>query len=383
MKKVVVLGSTGSIGRQTLDVIRQQPDQFEVVGISGKANLDLLREQCSEFHPEYVAGPDAPCCDFGTARFLQGNEGVEELACLKEADIVVNGISGFSALVPLISSLKAGKTVALANKESIVCGKKLIDQLILDYHGSIIPVDSEQSALFQCMLGKNDGDIRKLILTASGGKFWKRELDDLNGITVEEASENPNWSMGLKITIDSSTLFNKGLEVIEASYLFDVPAEKIEVIIHPQSIIHSMVEYKDGSVFANMSVPDMRIPIQFAMTYPDRAACPAKFLNFADLEQLSFYKASKDRFPALRMAYDALSTGKSAPIVYNAANEEAVKSFIKKEIRFTEIYEVVEETLEKSVFSEYDSVGSILEKDAAARDTACSIIERIRNRKQK
>ena len=271
-KKVTILGSTGSIGRQTLEVIAASNGEYEVLGISGDRNTALLAEQALRFRPRYVAAKTAMEPDGlpqGT-ELLCGSEGVCELAGAAEADIVVNGISGFAALRPLLAALKAGKRVALANKESVVCGKQLVDAALKANGGEIMPVDSEQSALFQCMNGGERREIRKLLLTASGGRFWNRPFAALAEITLEEALSHPTWNMGQKITIDSATLFNKGLEVIETSYLFDIPGERIEVLIHPQSVVHSLVEFCDGTVIGNLSVPDMRLPIQYALTYPSR-----------------------------------------------------------------------------------------------------------------
>ena len=284
-KKVTILGSTGSIGRQTLEVIAASNGEYEVLGISGDRNTALLAEQALRFRPRYVAAKTAMEPDGlpqGT-ELLCGSEGVCELAGAAEADIVVNGISGFAALRPLLAALKAGKRVALANKESVVCGKQLVDAALKANGGEIMPVDSEQSALFQCMNGGERREIRKLLLTASGGRFWNRPFAALAEITLEEALSHPTWNMGQKITIDSATLFNKGLEVIEASYLFDIPGERIEVLIHPQSVVHSLVEFCDGTVIGNLSVPDMRLPIQYALTYPERKPSPCRRLSLADV----------------------------------------------------------------------------------------------------
>lgn len=377
MKNVVVLGSTGSIGTQALEVIKSHPEQFRLLGISGKRRTELLAEQIRSFRPSYVAGPEAFPEEFllnGACRFLPGEEGTCLLASLEEADIVVNGISGFSALAPLSESLKKGKTVALANKESIVCGKPLIRELLDAYGGTILPVDSEQSAIFQCMNGEKKEQIRRLILTASGGRFFRCTWDELKKVTVEQALSHPTWSMGSKITIDSSTLFNKGLEIMEAAYLFDIPGERIDVLIHPQSIVHSMVEYEDGTVFADMSTPDMRLPIQYAMTYPDRIPSLCRTLDLAGIAGLTFFRADPARYPAIRMAYECLRRGGGYPTAYNAANEAAVAAFVQGRILFTDIYDTVDAVLQREIPRPEPDLKSICECDRVAREFAESFI---------
>lgn len=373
MKNVVVLGSTGSIGTQALEVIESHPDQFRLLGISGKHRTDLLAKQIDAFRPLYVAGPGAFPEEYlqnGACRFLPGEEGICSLASMEEADIVVNGISGFSALMPLSESLKKGKTVALANKESIVCGRPLIGDLLARYGGTILPVDSEQSAIFQCMNGEKREQIRRLILTASGGRFFRCTREELKNVTVSQALSHPTWSMGSKITIDSSTLFNKGLEIMEAAYLFDFPCERIDVLIHPQSIVHSMVEYVDGTVFANMSNPDMRLPIQYAMTYPDRIPSVCRTLDLAGIMELTFFRADPERYPAIRMAYECLKRGGGYPIAYNAANEVAVEAFVNGRILFTDIYDTVEDVLSREIPRPEADLASICDCDRVARKYA-------------
>lgn len=373
MKNVVVLGSTGSIGTQALEVIESHPDQFRLLGISGKHRTDLLAKQIDAFRPLYVAGPGAFPEEYllnGACRFLPGEEGICSLASMEEADIVVNGISGFSALMPLSESLKKGKTVALANKESIVCGRPLIGDLLARYGGTILPVDSEQSAIFQCMNGEKREQIRRLILTASGGRFFRCTSEELKNVTVSQALSHPTWSMGSKITIDSSTLFNKGLEIMEAAYLFDFPGEQIDVLIHPQSIVHSMVEYVDGTVFANMSNPDMRLPIQYAMTYPDRIPSVCRTLDLAGIIELTFFRADPERYPAIRMAYECLKRGGGYPIAYNAANEVAVEAFVNGRILFTNIYDTVEDVLSREIPCPEGDLASICDCDRVARKYA-------------
>lgn len=366
---VTVLGSTGSIGRQALDVVRARSDRFLLFGISANENIGLLIEQAHRWKPRYVAcrHPLSPA-DFpeGTV-VLSGESALAELASLDEPSLVVNGISGLAALEPLLCALKAGKRVALANKESIVCGHLLVEEALRDFGGELIPVDSEQSAIFQCLCCGRGGEIVRLWLTASGGPFWQLSDEELSHVTVRDALRHPTWNMGAKITIDSATLFNKGLEVIEASYLFHVPAECIDVLIHPQSIVHSMVEFADRSVMANLSCPDMRLPIQYAMTYPERVPSPCERLSLAEVGQLTFHAVDRARFAGLRLAYEALFSGGTMPAVYNAANEAAVELFMEERIAFTDIPHFVEDAMLRHDVRPARLMQDILEADEQAR----------------
>lgn len=366
---VTVLGSTGSIGRQALDVVRARSDRFLLFGISANENIGLLVEQAHRWKPRYVAcrHPLSPA-DFpeGTV-VLSGESALAELASLDEPSLVVNGISGLAALEPLLCALKAGKRVALANKESIVCGHLLVEEALRDFGGELIPVDSEQSAIFQCLSCGRGGEIARLWLTASGGPFWQLSDEELSHVTVRDALRHPTWNMGAKITIDSATLFNKGLEVIEASYLFHVPAECIDVLIHPQSIVHSMVEFADRSVMANLSCPDMRLPIQYAMTYPERVPSPCERLSLAEVGQLTFHAVDRARFAGLRLAYEALFSGGTMPAVYNAANEAAVELFMEERIAFTDIPHFVEDAMLRHDVRPARLMQDILEADEQAR----------------
>lgn len=366
---VTVLGSTGSIGRQALDVVRARSDRFLLFGISANENIGLLIEQAHRWKPRYVAcrHPLSPA-DFpeGTV-VLSGESALAELASLDEPSLVVNGISGLAALEPLLCALKAGKRVALANKESIVCGHLLVEEALRDFGGELIPVDSEQSAIFQCLCCGRGGEIARLWLTASGGPFWQLSDEELSHVTVRDALRHPTWNMGAKITIDSATLFNKGLEVIEASYLFHVPAECIDVLIHPQSIVHSMVEFADRSVMANLSCPDMRLPIQYAMTYPERVPSPCERLSLAEVGQLTFHAVDRARFAGLRLAYEALFSGGTMPAVYNAANEAAVELFMEERIAFTDIPHFVEDAMLRHDVRSARLMQDILEADEQAR----------------
>lgn len=368
-QRVTVLGSTGSIGKQALDVIRAHPDRFALHAISANGNIGVLVEQACRWRPQYVACKhQLNASDFPEGTILLCGDGaLAELASLDDADIVINGISGLAALEPLLCSLKAGKRVALANKESIVCGHQLVDEALRDFGGELLPVDSEQSAIFQCLSCGSYDEVARLWLTASGGPFWQLSDAQLESVTVQDAMRHPTWNMGNKITIDSATLFNKGLEVMEASYLFHVPAEKIDVLIHPQSIVHSMVEFTDRTMMANMSCPDMRLPIQYAMTYPDRAPSPCERLSLADIGQLTFFHADRSRFAGLRLAYEALFAGGTMPTVYNAANEAAVDLFVEERIGFTDIAHFVEEAMVRHTVHSGDLMQNILDADAQAR----------------
>ncbi len=372
MKNITVLGSTGSIGRQALDVILSHPDKFRVYALSAGENTGLLIEQAHKTRPAYVCAAvpiDASRLPAGT-RVIAGERAAEELASLPEADAVVNGISGIAALVPLLAALSAGKRVALANKESIVCGGALVDRAIAESGAELLPVDSEQSAIFQALSAGKMRDVCRVFLTASGGPFWQRPLAELKSVTLAQALRHPTWSMGRKITVDSATLFNKGLEVIEAARLFHLAPEQITVVIHPQSIVHSAVEFADGTVMVNASNPDMRLPIQYALTYPDRLPSSCRPLSFADVAKLEFHPADLNRFGALRLAYDALRTGGSLPIVYNGANEKAVELFFAGRLRFCDIEPAVEYAMQKHAYVNPGSVEEILAADADSRALA-------------
>ena len=378
-KQISVLGCTGSIGRQSLDVIASHPEEMALFGIAANSDVQMLIAQAKRYHPRVVACEtafDASLLPEGTEAIM-GAGATSKLAALQEADVVVNGVSGFAALAPLIASLKAGKRVALANKESIVCGKRLVDRIRKDHAGEILPVDSEQSAIFQCLQNGKKSEVAKLILTASGGPFWRKPRKELDRITPEQALAHPTWNMGRKITIDSATLFNKGLEVIEAAYLFDLPAEQIDVVIHPQSIVHSMVSYRDGTCMANMSKPDMRLPIQYAITYPDRIVSSCTQLSLFSEQPLTFHKPDLERFHSLKMAYEALKTGLTYPLVYNGANEAAVEAFCSGAIGFLDIERVVDYTLNQHTPKALDTLEEIVNEDRLARESAKKTIERV------
>lgn len=378
-KMITVLGSTGSIGRQALDVISSQPEEMTLFGLSARRDTAALVEQANRFRPQIVASetPFDPSLLPGGTETIFGEGASAILAARAEADVVVNGVSGFAALAPLLAALEQGKRVALANKESIVCGKLLVDETKRRFGGEIIPVDSEQSAIFQCLQNGRTAEVDRLILTASGGPFWRLDRPALEQVTLEQALAHPTWNMGKKITIDSATLFNKGLEVIEAAYLFDLPGEQIEVLIHPQSIVHSMVAYRDGTCMANMSRPDMRLPIQYAITYPKRNVSVCKPLLLQNEKPLEFFEPELARFGALQLAYQTLAGGKSYPIAYNGANESAVEAFCGGLIGFMDIERVVDYTLQEHSPVEAATLEEIVEADRAVRMLANSRIERI------
>ena len=370
MKKVLILGSTGSIGENALDVIARFPERFKVVGLVAGKNWKRLREQAERFKPDAVCLVEPPESFQAEGKFFTGTKGVRELIETVDFDICISAISGSAGILPTYWAAKKGGRLALANKESLVCAGEFITQVA----NEIIPVDSEHSAIFQCLKGERKDKIEELILTASGGPFRNRK--DLQNVTPEEALKHPNWNMGVKVTIDSATLMNKGLEVIEACWLFNLPLEKVKVVIHPQSIVHSLVRFSDGSILSQLSVPDMRIPIAYALSYPDRLPLKEKELqlNLAGLT-LSFEEPDTERFPCLRLAYEAFKMGYPYPIVLNAADEVAVESFLKREIPFTAIPKVIERTLELASFERPSSVNEVVEIDRKAKELARKVLK--------
>lgn len=375
MKKVAVLGCTGSIGRQALEVIRANPDKFKVTAICAGRDAVRVAEQAAEFAPDYIGMAEGGAGDklkgLGVkGRIISGPEASCEIAALEQADIIVNGISGYAGMRPLLAALKAGKTVALANKESIVCAHGLVKDVLAKHGGSIIPVDSEQSAIFQCLAAGSHGEVDRLILTASGGPFRTYTKEQLRFVTPRQAGNHPTWSMGPKITIDSATLFNKGLEIMEASYLFDIPGKRISVLVHPESIVHSMVEFRDGCTMAQLSMPDMRLAIQYALTYPERICGEFGRLSLEKAGKLTFFAPDREKFPALDLAYEALKDGRRLPIAYNGANEVAVELFLQGKIRFTDIWEVVEYAMAHMDKGEITSLDDIEQTDRQARELA-------------
>ncbi len=369
MKKVAVLGSTGSIGLQTLDVIRRNKDKFVVWALSATGkNKALLEDQIRELRPAYVATSLEVELDLPSGtRHLKGENGVLTLSQLEDVDIFVIALSGLSGVLPTYYAASSGKRIALSNKESIVSAGEIILKEAERTNTEIIPMDSEHSAIFQCLMGQDKRALKRIILTASGGPFLNYSMEEMERVTPEEALSHPVWRMGAKISVDSATLMNKGLEVIEASILFDVPSEMIEVVIHPEGIIHSMVEFIDGSLMAQMGSADMRIPISFALGFPERITSGASFLDFSELKKLTFQKPDFERFPLLRLAYEALKVGRSAPAVLNAANEVAVEAFLKGRIKFTDIYRIVSLVMEESPVVGINSIEDVLSVHEEAR----------------
>lgn len=373
MKNIAILGSTGSIGRSSLEVIKNLPQEFRVTYLTANKNIDLLQKQIAQFHPRGVVVLDS-CNASVLGKVLGdktemhvGEEGLMEIVRRDDVDIVISSLVGFAGLKPTIEAIKHRKTVALANKETLVVAGQLMTSLVREYGVRLIPIDSEHSAILQCLVGEEYSHIAKLILTASGGPFLNRPMKDFDSITVEEALNHPNWSMGKKITIDSATLMNKGLEVIEAHWLFDLPPDRIEVVIHPQSIIHSMVEFIDGSLKAQMGLPDMKIPIQYALTYPARLPMNGKRVNFPKLSSMTFFEPDLKKFRCLQIAYDVLSLGGTTPAAMNAANEVAVEAFLDRKISFKKIPDLIEEAVSSHKAVALPDLRDIVEADAATR----------------
>ena len=367
MKNVAILGSTGSIGRQALDVVRAHPDLFALYGISAHSSETSFVAQVVEERPRVAVFSRSLSIDVSGTELRWGDQALYDLAADPQVDVVVLAISGIAALKPLLFALRAGKRVAIANKESLVCGGDLVKEVRKQGGGELLPVDSEQSALFQCLQNGRRDEVEKLILTASGGPFFRRPRAELGGITPEQAVKHPTWSMGRKISLDSATLMNKGLEVMEASRLFDFPGERIEVLIHPQSVVHSMVEYRDGTVMANLSTADMRLPIQYAMTWPERVPSPAAPLKLWEHPDLAFYRPDMARFPALKMAYSCLQAGGGCPVVYNGANERAAELFFAGRLGFLDIEDSVAYALDRFTNRPMQDLDDILAADGEAR----------------
>ncbi|GAE24287.1 1-deoxy-D-xylulose 5-phosphate reductoisomerase [Halalkalibacter wakoensis JCM 9140] len=374
LKHISLLGSTGSIGTQTLDVIRAYPNQFTLQSMSVGKNTDLALKQIHEFLPKLVSVQSKEDYDKlihevpSTTKVVYGAEGLIEVATVQESDVLVNAVLGSVGLAPTLAAIQAGKTIAIANKETLVTAGHIVTEEAKRHHVSLIPVDSEHSAIFQALNGEQIKEVDRLILTASGGSFRDRSRDQLEGVTVREALNHPNWSMGAKITIDSATMMNKGLEVIEAYWLFGIPYEKIDVVLHKESIIHSMVEYIDGSVIAQLGTPDMRGPIQYALTYPNRLPAVSKErLHLWELGTLNFTKLDMDRFRCMKFAYDAGKTGGTMPTVLNAANEVAVAYFLEGKLSFLEIEHMIEQALEGHTVLKQPTLEEIMAVDAETR----------------
>ena len=379
MKNISILGATGSIGTQTLDVIRNSDEKINLIGITANSSVDKIKEIIREFEPKYVAMMDENSAksieefcskEYPNIQVFNGIDGLIKVATLEEIDTVVTSVVGMIGLKPTMAAIEAKKDIALANKETLVVAGELVMNKAKENNVKILPVDSEHSAIFQSLSGYKNKDINKILLTASGGPFRGKTIEDLKDVTVKEALKHPKWNMGQKISIDSATLMNKGLEVIEAHFLFDCDYDNIEVIVHPQSIIHSMVEYKDASVIAQLGSPDMRLPIQYALNYPERKAMIANPVNFYELGALTFEKPDLETFKCLRFAYEAGKIGGLAPTILNGANEEAVALLLDEKIKFLQIAEIIEDCMNVFKDNYYDEItlDSVIELDKKVRE---------------
>jgi len=380
-RKIVILGSTGSIGKQTLEIIQKFPNDFEIVGLSSWENIKLLKEQIVLFKPKVVVIKNEIFANnlkkninnFNKTKIFWGIKGLIKISTLEEVDIIVIAISGIAALLPTIEAIKSRKKIAIANKESIVAAGELLLREAKLRNTTILPIDSEHSAIFQCLKNEKKDNIEKIILTASGGALYNLTESALKNVSVEEALNHPNWKMGKKVTIDSATLMNKGLEVIEAKWLFDIPVNKIEIVVHPQSYVHSMVQFKDGSTLAQLSDHDMKIPIQFALFYPDRISNNYSKLDFAKISQLTFKKPNFHKFPCIGLAYQAINTGGTMPAVLNGANEIAVNAFLNNQISLSEIPIIIQNTMRSHNPKLNPGIEDILNADYWARQKALSL----------
>lgn len=380
-KKIAILGSTGSIGTQTLDVVRNNPERFEVYAICAHRNVNLLIEQAREFNPEVVCIADEnlyPQLRDALAdldmKVWAGMDSIVEMVTFPSIDIVVAAMVGYAGLRPTMAAIKAAKTIALANKETLVVAGELICDLAQQYHAPILPVDSEHSAIFQSIVGEGNNEIEKILLTASGGPFRNFSLEQMANVTAADALKHPNWEMGAKITIDSASMMNKGFEVIEAKWLFGVPAEKIQVLVHPQSIVHSAVQFTDGAVKAQLGAPDMRLPIQYALTYPDRITSNFPRVDLFAIKDLLFEQPDMNRFPNLRLAYEATAKGGNIPCVLNAANEVVNLAFRENRCGFLQMSEIIAQTMAQATFIPQPTYDDYVNTDAEARQIAMNLL---------
>lgn len=381
MKQIAILGSTGSIGTQTLDVVRQHPEAFSVYALSAHRSIDLLIKQALEFNPAVVCIADEtyyrPLCDALSdlpIRVLAGEKALAEMVTMPAIDVVVAAMVGYAGLRPTIEAIKAKKTIALANKETLVVAGEIIDRLAKRYKVDILPVDSEHSAIFQSLVGEDMTSVEKLLLTASGGPFRNFTLEQMQYVTAAEALRHPNWEMGAKITIDSASMMNKGFEVIEARWLFDIPVDKIQVLVHPQSVVHSAVQFVDGSVKAQLGTPDMRMPIQYALTYPERWMSDVARLDLFATQSLTFEEPDLKRFPNLALAYEAMNKGGNMPCVLNAANEVVNLAFREGKCGFMQMSDVIAKTMEKTMFITEPTYEDYVQTDKEARKIALELL---------
>ena len=394
MKGICILGATGSIGVSTLDVVARHSDRYKVVALTANKNIDTLYEQCQQHKPEYVVVVDVSKAqvfhdkiknsELSDIKVLSGSEALEQVATLEQVDSVMAAIVGAAGLLPSLAAAKAGKTVLLANKEALVMSGALFMQAVTDSGGHLLPIDSEHNAIFQCMpagyeTGQQAKEARRILLTASGGPFRTMPLEQLINVTPAQAIAHPNWDMGRKISVDSATMMNKGLEMIEACLLFNMKPDQIQVVIHPQSVIHSMVDYIDGTVLAQMGNPDMRIPIAHSLAWPDRFDSGAKPLNIFEVRHMDFEEPNMDRFPCLRLAYKAMHAGGTMPTTLNAANEIAVEAFLNEQVRFTDIPVIIERCMDATSVKQADNLSVILEADQQARRLSKQIISELIN----
>lgn len=378
MKTLSILGSTGSIGTQTIDIVRKHPEEFMVIGLTTNTNIELLKKQIELVKPEAVAVMDREKADLLQEKVdimvYHGIDGVNKIATLQHADTVVNSLVGSIGVEPTYSAILAGKNIALANKETLVAAGEPIMAAVEKHQGRLMPIDSEHSAIFQCLNGESRKEVKKLVITCSGGPFRNFSKEEMKDVTIQNALKHPTWNMGAKITVDSSTWINKGFEVIEAHWLFGVGYDAIDVVVHPQSIVHSLVEFEDHSVIAQLGLPDMTIPIQYALTYPKRMPSMAKQLHLAEVGKLDFMKPDFERFPCLKFAYDAGIAGGIMPAVLNAANEVAVQAFIREEIGYLDIPGIINTIMEKAVQKAHPTLSEILDIDKLAKEKTEQLI---------
>ena len=381
-KRIAILGSTGSIGTQTLEVISQHPDQFEVEVLTANNNIDLLIEQAKLFRPNVVVISNS--CHYDQlkdalkdepVKVFAGREALQQVVEMSTIDIVVTAMVGYSGLIPTCNAIKAGKHIALANKETMVVAGEIINRLAIENRVNIYPVDSEHSAIFQCLVGEFNNEIEKIYLTASGGPFRGFTMEQLAQVTKTDALKHPNWDMGAKITIDSASLMNKGFEVIEAKWLFGLKPEQIDVIVHPQSIIHSIVQFCDGSMKAQMGLPDMKLPIQYALNFPDRLTSEFKRFNFLDYPKLTFEQPNTKNFRNLALAFEALNQGGNMPCILNAANEVVVQAFLSDKVNFLQMPEIIEQIMEKAAFIKYPNLDDYVQTDKETRILTSALIK--------
>ena len=379
MKHLSLLGSTGSIGTQTLDIVRQFPNEFKVVGLTANKNSDLLLKQIKEFKPKAVAIMDkskiGDLLNFSSCQVYSGIEGLNKIASLEEADTVVNSLVGSIGIEPTCNAIKAKKNIALANKETLVAAGSVIMDEVKKNNVNMMPIDSEHSAIFQCLNGENINEVEKITITCSGGPFKNYTKQQLENVSVQDALNHPTWRMGSKITIDSATLINKGFEIIEAHWLYNMPYEKIKIVIHPQSIVHSLVEFKDKSVIAQMGLPDMKIPIQYALSYPKRFQNLSASLDLTEIKKLEFSEPDFEMFPCLKYAYETGNAGGTLPAVMNAANEVAVYAFLENRIRFLDISRIIRKMMDNHKLIKNPDLNEILEVDKKTKEETKNIIE--------